>query len=147
MKPALSTFWIHPLAEEARSAKPVLTLKPAASAEASFQSDRADLGVGEGHSRQRPVVRRSKWLSENVGRDDLGLVHRDVRESPDAGDVADRPEPGRRTASFVDRDRARLVVKADRSHVQRREIGPAPGSYKEMIALHRLAGRKFDTIA
>jgi hypothetical protein len=44
------------------------------------------------------------WFAEDVGGDDLALVLADVRQLPDAGDVADRPQPLARAQCVVDRD-------------------------------------------
>jgi hypothetical protein len=94
---------------------------------------------------QRPVVGRSDGLAEEVGSRDLGLVHRDVRERPDTGHIPDGPDARRGTAHVVDRDRARLVVEADRSHVERREIGPPSRADEKALALHRLARGELET--
>ena len=50
------------------------------------------LGIGVGDTRDRLVVGLA-WFAEDVRGDDLALILPDVRQLPDAGDVADRPEP------------------------------------------------------
>ena len=64
------------------------------------RADRRRLRVGVDHPGHR-VVAGLPRLAEDVGGDDLALVLADVGQRPDAGDVADRPEPSptRRRAS------------------------------------------------
>ena len=55
-------------------------------------ADRRGLRIGVGDARDRLVVGLA-WFAEDVRRDDLALVLADVRQLPDAGDVADCPQP------------------------------------------------------
>src|SRR5215218_4404081 len=68
--------------------------------------------VGVGHARHGVVV-RLPWVAEEVRGDHAPLVLADVGERPDAGDVADRPEPLGGAKVRVDRDAAWVRLDAD----------------------------------
>src|SRR5213075_394296 len=62
--------------------------------------------------RHRLVVGLAR-LAEDVGGDDLALVLADVRERPDPGDVADRPQPLARAQARVDGDPVAVGLEAE----------------------------------
>ena len=118
-----SPLAIHPRVDEARSVRPTRTLRPASRACLLGHPHRPDLGIGEGHVRQRPVVGGRAVLAEDVAHADRRLVHRHVRErtlarprrrwptaprpraSARRPRASARPGPGRRSRA---RGRARL---------------------------------------
>jgi len=56
------------------------------------EADGGDLGLGEHDPGDGGVVGAAGLAEDGVG-DHAGLVHRDVGEQRDAGDVAERPQP------------------------------------------------------
>jgi hypothetical protein len=79
---------------------------------ASVAPTGARLGVGEGHARHGLVVGLTR-LAQDVGGLDASLVLADVRQRPDPGDVADRPQALAGAQLIVDPDAARLGLNAD----------------------------------
>ena len=97
------------------------------------RADRRGLRVGEDDARHRVVVRLAR-LAEDVRGDDLALVLADVGELPDAGDVADRPQPLGRAQVRVDRDAVRVGLDADRLQADPLDARTPPGGDEQPVA-------------
>ena len=98
---------------ESRALRPLVRREPSAGdlvarrddALALHLADGRDLRVGEHRRRDRPVV-GAHVATRDVRRRHARLVLAEVREEPDARDVADRPDAVARAKAVVDRDPA-----------------------------------------
>ena len=97
------------------------------------RADRRGLRVGEDDARHGVVVRLAR-LAEDVRGDDLALVLADVRQLPDAGDVADRPQPLADAEALVDRDAAGVGLDADRLEADPLDARPPAGGDEQPVA-------------
>jgi len=126
MNPSLPGPWIQPREEDGRRDRSLHGDIPAACL-GFGEADGSDFGIGEGHTRQRPVAGRLVCLAEDVAGCYARLIHRDVRERPRASDVAGRPHAGSGTQVIV-RDNERLgAVDACGGHAQSLQVSAPPG--------------------
>jgi hypothetical protein len=95
-------------------------------------TDRGGLRVGVDHVWDGLIVGLAR-LAEDVRRDHLALVLAHVGQQPDAGDVADRPQPLARMQVRVDCDAVRAGGDADRVQAGGRPRAPAGGG-EQMVA-------------
>ena len=100
------------------------------------EPNRADLGIGERHPRQRPVVGRRPRLAEDVAHRDVRLVHRDVGERAVAGHVADGPDPVAGPHPFVHRDELGAGIQAGSVEPEPAEFGLPAGGDQQPLAIH-----------
>ena len=89
------------------------------------------------------------WLAADVRRDHLALILPDVREQPDAGDVADRPQPIAGAQVQVDRNSSRIRGDADRLQPDPVHARASSGGHQQMIAaqLPTVAQRQHEVLA
>ena len=73
------------------------------------------------------------WFAEDVRGDDLALILPDVRQLPDAGDVADRPEPLADAQLRVNRDPVGARLDADRLQPDPLDARAPSGRHEQMI--------------
>ena len=75
-------------------------------------------------------------LAEDVTGCDARLIHRDVRERPRAGDVADGPHAVGGAQVIVHGNERAGVVDARGGHAQSRQVSAPPGSSQHALAMN-----------
>ena len=81
-------------------------------------------------------------LAGDVRRDHVTLVLADVGQRPDAGDVADRPQPLARPQVLVDLDAVRVDLDADRLQADSLDPRAPPRAHQQLVAAQLACRRR-----
>src|SRR5207248_4569557 len=101
---------------------------------APCKADGCDLRVGEGDTRDRPVV-RLRLQPRDRARRDAPLVLADVREGGDSGDVADAPDALSGAEAFVDRHPPARELDAEELEADPLDVRPPAGRDEQALAV------------
>ena len=96
-------------------------------------ADRRGLRIRVGHPRDGLVVGRTPVARDVLGHH-VAFVLAHVGERPDAGDVADRPQPLARAQVLVDPEAAGIGLDADRLQADPVHTRPSAGRHEEPVA-------------
>ncbi len=111
---------------------------PCSRARAVGQSDRGDLGIGEGHPGEGAVVGVRARPAQDVRHTQPSLEHRHMGEGTLSRHVAHRPDTWGHTHAAVDRDARRPLVEPQRTHAESGQVAAPPrGDQHPLAAQHR----------